>query len=307
MKYVIAAMYKFIKLDDYEKMREPLLNKMLELNVKGTLLLANEGINGTVSGTRYSIDKLLEFLKTDKRLNDIEHKESYADEHAFYRTKVKLKNEIVTMGVEDIDPDKEAGTYLNPAEWNKLLDDPEVILIDTRNEYEVKVGSFNGAVNPELKSFREFPKWISENLDKGKHKKVAMFCTGGIRCEKSTSYLNKLGFDKVYHLKGGILKYFEEIRKSESKWEGECFVFDQRVSVDQDLKKGKYDQCYACRMPITEEEKKSDKYEFGVSCHHCYGKQTEKQKSGFTERAKQLRLAREKDIMYIFDGKAVNI
>lgn len=303
MKYVIAAMYKFVRLDNYEEIRETLLNKMLLHDIKGTLLLAKEGINGTVSGTRENIDTLLEFLRSDKRLADIEHKESYAEEHAFYRTKVKLKKEIVTMGVENIDPNTEAGKYLQPEEWNNLLEDPEVVLIDTRNKYEVKVGSFEGAVNPEIDSFREFPNWIKENLDNKKHKKVAMFCTGGIRCEKSTSYLNKLGFENVYHLKGGILKYFEEIENSKSKWDGECFVFDQRVSVDQDLNQGEYDQCYACRMPITEDEKKSAKYVFGASCPHCYGKQTEQQKSSFTERVKQLKLARKNNRKHIYDGK----
>ncbi len=302
MNYVLAAMYKFVRLDDYEEKREPLLNKMRELDVKGTLLLAKEGINGTVCGTREGIDELLKYLKSDERLAALTHKESYSDQHEFYRTKVKLKKEIVTMGVEDIDPNQHAGTYLPPEEWNELLNDPEVVLIDTRNDYEVKIGSFEGAVNPDIKTFRDFPEWIDKNLDPGKHKKVAMFCTGGIRCEKSTSLLNKKGFENVFHLQGGILKYFEEIDNEKSKWDGECFVFDQRVSVDQNLDKGKYDQCYACRMPIDEEEMKSEKYVPGISCPHCYDKVSSTQKERYKERAKQIQLAKKRNLKHIYDG-----
>lgn len=302
MKYIIAALYKFARLDDYKKMREPLLKKMRNFDIKGTLLLASEGINGTISGTRKNIDTILDYLESDERLAGLQHKEYYSDEHAFYRTKVKLKKEIVTMGVEDIDPTKHAGTYLSPEKWNQLLNEPDVILIDTRNHYEVKIGSFKGAVNPEIKSFRDFPEWIDKNLDSTKHKKVAMFCTGGIRCEKSTSLLNKKGFEDVFHLQGGVLKYFEEIDNEKSKWNGECFVFDQRVSVDQNLNQGEYDQCYACRMPISEDEKTSEFYEPGVSCPHCYNTNTDERKERFYERAKQIRLAKERGEQHIYDG-----
>jgi len=304
MKYVIAALYKFARLDDYEQMRQPLLKMMMNHDVKGTLLLASEGINGTISGTRENIDALLAYLKSDERLANLQHKESYTDEHAFYRTKVKLKKEIVALGIEGVDPVNQAGTYLHPKEWNELLSDPEVVLIDTRNDYEVKIGSFERAVNPDIKSFRELPGWVDKNLDPTKHKKVAMFCTGGIRCEKSTSLLNKMGFQDVYHLQGGILKYFEEIDNKDSKWKGDCFVFDQRVSVDQNLEKGDYDQCYACRMPISEEEKKSDHYEPGVSCPHCYDKVEVERKRRFAERVKQIELAKHHGKEHIYDGKS---
>ena len=302
MKYVVAALYKFTCLENFEKLREPLLEKMRTLDVKGTLLLAPEGINGTISGSRENIDAILGYLKSYERLSDLKHKESYADEHPFYRAKVKLKKEIVTLGVEGIDPIKHAGTYLKPNEWNKLLNDPEVVLIDTRNDYEVKIGTFKGAVNPGIKSFRQLPEWVNKNLDSSKHKKVAMFCTGGIRCEKSTSLLNKMGFENVYHLQEGILKYFEETDEKSSMWQGECFVFDQRVSVNQNLNKGSYDQCYACRMPLSDEDKKSDKYVKGVSCPHCFDESTKENKERFSERAKQMRLAKERGDKHMYDG-----
>jgi UPF0176 protein len=205
--------------------------------VRGTLLLAYEGINGTIAGSRNAIDKVLEWLRSDPRLTDIDHKESFTDNIPFNRAKVKLKKEIVTMGVQGIDPKRIVGTYVNPKDWNALISDPDVILVDTRNDYEFKVGTFKNAINPNTVSFREFPRFVSENLHPEKHKKVAMFCTGGIRCEKSTAYLKEQGFDEVYHLKGGILKYLEEVPAEDTLWEGECFVFDERVTVNQTLKK----------------------------------------------------------------------
>jgi UPF0176 protein len=232
------------------------------------------------------------------------HKEAYSDAHAFYRTKVKLKKEIVTLGVEGLDPVKDAGTYLTPDKWNEVLSDPELVLIDTRNGYEVNIGTFDGAINPEIKSFREFPQWVDENLDPQKHKKVAMFCTGGIRCEKSTALLRKKGFENVYHLRGGILKYLEETESADSKWLGECFVFDQRISVDHDLNQGHYDQCYACRMPLNEDDKKSEQYMPGIACPNCYDKLTEDQKMRFSERAKQMKLAKMRGEDHIYDGRA---
>jgi len=285
-------LYKFVRLGDFEQLREPLLALMLAQDVRGTLLLANEGINGTIAGPRAGIDTVLGWLREDPRLADLEHKESFHDAHPFLRTKVKLKKEIVTMGVEGIDPNRTVGTYLSPQEWNAVISDPETLLIDTRNDYEVEVGTFKGAINPETRTFREFPEYVKETLDPARHKKVAMFCTGGIRCEKSTAYLKEQGFEEVYHLKGGILKYLEEMPKEESLWEGECFVFDERVTVDHDLNPGEFDQCHACRRPISEEEKASEKFQLGVSCPKCFDESSPEQKARFAERQKQIELAR---------------
>lgn len=292
--YVVCALYKFVTLDNFKEMRAPLLETMEKNGVKGTLLLALEGINGTVSGTREGIDIILDYLNQDPRLNPISFKESYDEEQPFYRTKVKLKKEIVTMGVEGIDPLKTVGTYVKPQEWNALISDPEVTLVDTRNDYEIEIGTFKYAVNPDTKSFREFPEYVKENLDPGKHKKIAMFCTGGIRCEKSTAYMKEQGFEEVYHLEGGILQYLEDVPKDESLWEGDCFVFDNRVAVNHDLEKSKYDQCYACRLPITEEDKQSELFETGVSCPRCHGTHSDAQIERFREREKQVNLARER-------------
>lgn len=289
---VISALYHFVILDNHEELRQPLLDLMLEHEVKGTLLLAREGINGTVAGSQKSIDTLLNWLKSDARLADLRHKSSFDDDMPFYRTRVKLKKEIVTMGVEGIDPNHVVGTYVKPEDWNALISDPDVTLIDTRNAYETSIGTFKNAVDPVTETFREFPDYVKQNLQPEKHKKVAMFCTGGIRCEKSTAYLKEQGFEEVYHLQGGILKYLENVPQEESLWEGECFVFDNRVSVDHSLEKGTYDQCHACRLPITENDKKSDKFIQGVSCHHCFDKKTETQRKRFSEREKQVQIAR---------------
>ncbi|MGS2719637.1 oxygen-dependent tRNA uridine(34) hydroxylase TrhO [Paraglaciecola aestuariivivens] len=291
-KFVVCALYKFVTLDNYQALRQPLLEFMEANNIKGTLLLAQEGINGTVSGTRETIDALLAWLNADHRLNPLSVKESLDDNQPFHRTKVKLKKEIVTMGVEGIDPVKTVGTYVKPQDWNQLIADPDVLLIDTRNDYEIEIGTFKHAVNPKTDSFREFPQYVKDNLDPEKNKKVAMFCTGGIRCEKSTAYLKQQGFEEVYHLEGGILKYLEEVPKQETLWQGDCFVFDNRVAVNHDLEKSHYDQCYACRLPITEQDKQSDKFESGVSCPKCYGTHSEEQISRFREREKQVNLAK---------------
>lgn len=291
-QYVVCALYKFVALDNYKDMRQPLFDMLEKNNIKGTLLLAKEGINGTVSGTREAIDKLLAYLNADERLNPISYKESLDETQPFYRTKVKLKKEIVTMGVEGIDPRRTVGTYVKPQDWNQLISDPEVLLIDTRNDYEIEIGTFEHAVNPNTESFREFPQYVKDNLDPQKHKKVAMFCTGGIRCEKSTAYLKEQGFEDVYHLEGGILKYLEEIPQQDSMWKGDCFVFDNRVAVNHDLEKSDYDQCYACRLPITDEDKQSDQFESGVSCPKCYGTHSEEQIARFREREKQVNLAK---------------
>lgn len=289
---VVCAMYKFVTLDNFEALRQPLLDTMLEHDVRGTLLLALEGINGTVSGTRESIDALLNWLGQDERLADIVYKESFESEQPFYRTKVKLKKEIVTMGVEGIDPKKVVGTYVKPQDWNALISDPDVVLVDTRNDYEVGIGTFEGAIDPKTKTFREFPQYVKDNLDPEKNKKVAMFCTGGIRCEKSTAYLKEQGFDEVYHLEGGILKYLEEVPQEDSMWQGECFVFDNRVTVDHNLEPGQYDQCHACRRPITEDDKQSEHFVQGVSCHFCIDEYTPEQRERFKQREKQMQLAK---------------
>ena len=291
---VICALYKFTKLSDYMSMRAPLLEFMTVRGIRGTLLLASEGINGTVAGTRSAMDELLEEIQSYPQLTDLGYKESFSDTNPFYRTKVRLKKEIVTMGVEGIDPLQTVGTYVDPRDWNALISDPDTVLIDTRNDYEVGIGTFRNAVNPRTDSFREFPAYVQEHLDPSRHKKVAMFCTGGIRCEKSTAYLKELGFEHVYHLKGGILKYLEEVPRDDSLWEGECFVFDNRVSVGHGLREGLYDQCHACRMPITEEDKQSGRYEEGVSCPHCHDRHSEARRKRFMERERQVKLARER-------------
>lgn len=303
-KVVVCALYKFVSLPHFESIRAPLLAMMEQAEIKGTLLLASEGINGTVAGTQEAIEALLVWLNSQNGLDNIVHKLSFDDEMPFYRTKVKLKNEIVTMGVEGIDPLKVVGTYVKPQDWNALISDPDVILVDTRNDYEVQIGTFKNAINPVTETFREFPEYVKQNLDPAKHKKVAMFCTGGIRCEKSTAYLKEQGFDEVYHLEGGILKYLEEVKAEESLWEGECFVFDNRVAVNHDLKKGQYDQCNACRMPITEAEKQSPTYVQGVSCPHCIDKISDEQRKRFVERERQVNLAKARNEAHI--GSDVN-
>lgn len=292
--YVVCALYKFVSLPDYEALRQPLLDCMLAHDVKGTLLLAQEGVNGTVAGSREGVDALLAWLRQDPRLADLSWKESYDTIEPFYRTKVKLKKEIVTMGVEGIDPRQVVGTYVKPADWNALISDPDVVLIDTRNDYEVDIGTFKNAVNPRTTTFREFPEYVKENLDPAKHKKVAMFCTGGIRCEKSTAYLKEQGFDEVYHLQGGILQYLQDVPPEQSLWQGECFVFDNRVTVNHLLQKGNFDQCHACRRPISEDDKKSQFYVPGVSCHHCHNEHDPEQIARYQQREKQMQLAKKR-------------
>lgn len=296
---VVCALYKFVTLDNYTELRQPLLDTLIKLDVKGTLLLANEGINGTVAGSREGIDQLLDFLQQDERLANIGYKESYTDDMPFYRSKVKLKKEIVTMGVEGIDPKQVVGTYVKPSDWNALISDPDVVLVDTRNDYEVGIGTFKGAINPKTDTFREFPDYVKNNLDPSTHKKVAMFCTGGIRCEKSTAYLKEQGFDEVYHLEGGILKYLEDVKENDSMWEGECFVFDNRVTVNHQLEQGNYDQCHGCRRPITEQDKLSPFYQLGVSCHQCYEHLSDEQKTRFAQREKQIQLAKARGEMHL--------
>jgi UPF0176 protein len=274
---------------------------MDSLNVRGTLLLAKEGINGTISGSDSAINQVLDYLNADKRLEDLDYKFSYSETIPFKRLKVKLKKEIVTLGIADIDPTYSVGTYVKARNWNELISDPEVVLIDTRNNYEFEIGSFKGAINPNTETFRQFPSYTQNNLEQYRNKKIAMFCTGGIRCEKSTAYLKLKGFKNVYHLQGGILKYLEEVEEEESLWEGECFVFDDRVAVKHNLELGRYDQCHACRYPITEEDKIHPNYEKGVSCPRCYGTKDVTQINRYREREKQIQLAKARGETHLGD------
>lgn len=289
----ITTFYLFTPLPDYRDLREPLLDVCLRQGVKGTILLAGEGINGTVAGPAEGVAAMIAWLRSDERFAALETKESYApeDQKTFYRMKVKLKKEIVTLGVEGVDPNRKVGTYVDPAEWNRLVEDPDVLLIDTRNDYEVELGTFRGAVDPHTASFRQFPEYVEKNLDPSRHRKVAMFCTGGIRCEKATAYMLEKGFEEVYHLKGGILKYLEEVPKEESAWQGECYVFDHRVAVNHDLVPGSFDLCYACRRPLSEEDRTHPDYRYGVSCHRCIAEFTDDDRLRFAERARQIDLA----------------
>lgn len=299
MTYTVAALYHFTRLADYKALRAPLQDMCELLGIKGTVLLAREGINGTVAGTSRGVDEFVSYLKADPRLAGLDYKLSRAEECPFYRMKVRLKKEIVTMGVDGIDPTETVGTYVNPQDWNALISDPDVVLIDTRNDYEVEIGTFKGAINPQTETFRDFPAWVEANKDKLKKPKVAMFCTGGIRCEKASAFMLKNGYDDVYHLKGGILKYLETQPKDESMWDGACFVFDQRVAVEHGLEESDYDQCYACRYPLTKEQMAHPLYIKGVSCPRCHNKVSEDQRERFAERQKQIALANERGDKHI--------
>ena len=286
-EFVVAAFYKFAKLPDFKQLQAPFLEFCLSVNINGTILLAEEGVNGTVAGSRDSIDSLMAFLKTEPRLHDIDHKESFTNELPFDRMKVKLKKEIVPLGVSTVDPNELVGTYVSPEEWNELISDPEVVIVDTRNDYEVDIGTFKGAIDPKTKRFRDFHAFVSATLDPDKHKKVAMFCTGGIRCEKASSFMLQQGFKEVFHLKGGILKYLEKIPADKSLWDGECFVFDQRIAVGNGLIVGDHEQCYACRHPVSPQDRESSKFRLGVSCPYCFDNLPEKTRARAIERQKQ--------------------
>ncbi|XZN96471.1 MAG: rhodanese-related sulfurtransferase [Microcoleus sp.] len=298
-EFLTAALYKFVELSDFAELRAPLLACCEANQVVGTILLAEEGINGTIAGAPESIYAVLAFLRSDSRFADLVHKESYSEKLPFYRLKVRLKREIVTMGVPDINPNHMAGQYVKPEEWNKLLDDPDVVVVDVRNDYEVSIGTFKGAIDPKTKSFSELPEWVLKETALREKPKVAMFCTGGIRCEKSTAFLRQVGFDEVYHLEGGILKYLETVPEAESRWEGECFVFDERVTVGHGLKPGDYELCRACRHPISQEDRASELFVLGMSCPHCYGTKTEAQKQSLSERQRQIELAKSGDQKHI--------
>ncbi|MEM6251850.1 MAG: rhodanese-related sulfurtransferase [Cyanobacteria bacterium P01_D01_bin.156] len=296
MSWTVITFYKFVQLDDFESMRQPLLELCESQEIKGTVLLASEGINSTVAGTDAALDALLTHLKQDPRLADLTHKTSWSEEQPFLRMKVRLKQEIVTLGQPEVSPTKKVGTYVDPQNWNQVISEPDVVVLDTRNTYEVEIGTFQGATNPQTESFREFPDYAAEQLDPTKHKKVAMFCTGGIRCEKASSYLLERGFEQVYHLKGGILKYLEEVPAEESLWEGECFVFDQRVTVQHGLEPGNYTMCRGCGYPVSEEDTQSPHYEPGIACPLCYDQLTEEQRVRFAERVKQRQLENERKL-----------
>ncbi|HEX5935746.1 MAG TPA: rhodanese-related sulfurtransferase [Pseudorhizobium sp.] len=297
--YCVAALYHFAEFGRCASFREPLQAFCEENGIKGTLLLAREGINGTVAGTDGAIAGLLALLRAQPEFTALEHKESRASKMPFLRMKVRLKKEIVTMGVENIDPNRIVGTYVDPKDWNALISDPETIVIDTRNDYETAIGIFKGALDPQTKTFREFPDWVKNNTGLHNKPKIAMYCTGGIRCEKATAFMKEQGFEEVYHLKGGILKYLEEVPAEESLWEGACFVFDERVSVEHGLKEGNHKLCHACRNPITAEEVTSPYYEEGVSCSNCYESRTEADRERYRQRQMQIKLAKERGEKHI--------
>ncbi|MES2413586.1 MAG: rhodanese-related sulfurtransferase [Pseudomonadota bacterium] len=305
--FLTAALYKFVELPDYAALQAPLLACCEAHGVKGTLLLAEEGINGTIAGPEAGVRAVLAWLHSDVRLAALEHKEAWAGSLPFYRMKVRLKREIVTMGVPDVHPALNAGQYVKPADWNALLAEQDVVLVDTRNDYEVSIGTFEGAINPATASFSELPGWVEREMAEGgklaavdgKKPRVAMFCTGGIRCEKSTAFMRSKGFEEVFHLEGGILKYLETVPQAQSTWQGECFVFDERVSVGHGLQPGQFTLCRSCRDPLGEADRQSPLYELGVSCPHCFDKTTAEQKAGYRERQRQVELAGKRNAAHI--------
>ena len=299
---LIAALYRFAAIDPY-KARDPLHALCERERVKGTLLLANEGINGTIAGSDTGIAAVLKAIRALPDCETLSVKFSRAEEMPFHRLKVRIKREIVTMGQPDIDPARSVGTYVPPREWNALVDDPDTILIDTRNDYEVAIGSFRGAIDPRTKSFREFPDWFEAHRAEweavGRHPKIAMFCTGGIRCEKATAFVKQQGLEEVYHLEGGILAYLEQMEVAQSRWDGECFVFDERVSVGHGLEVGSHTLCRACRMPLDEEDRASPLFVEGVACPACHDARTEDQRRSYAERHRQSELAKKRGVAHV--------
>jgi len=293
---LVATLYKFIEIDDLLALQDQLYTICNKNNVMGTILIADEGLNGTISARPKDLEKALAGIQYDNRFSDVDIKYSSTDKQPFHKMRVRLKKEIVTIGLPKISPNKIVGTYVKPEQWNDIISDPDVILIDTRNKFETKIGSFKNAIDPQTKSFRDFPEWVKKfKEDKtNANKKIAMFCTGGIRCEKASSLMKEEGFKKVFHLQGGILSYLEKVEKDKSLWEGECFVFDQRVCLTEDLEVGSYKMCFACRMPITDEELTDDRYEEGISCLYCHDKTTQEKKKRFESRQKQIELAKQK-------------
>lgn len=295
----VAALYRFARLDRWRELREPLTAFCTMRGIKGTLLLAHEGINGTVAGAPDSIDALVAHLDAMPELAGLDVKYSAASEMPFHRMKVRLKAEIVTMGVEGIDPERDAGTYVEPADWNALIADPDTVIVDTRNGYEIGLGTFAGAIDPGTDSFRAFPAWVEANRERLTGCKVAMFCTGGIRCEKATAYAKSVGIADVYHLKGGILRYLEEVREDESLWQGECFVFDERVGVKHGLAEGDAELCRACRRPLTIEDRQSPYHVEGIACVHCHDQRSDDDRARYAERHRQVETARKRGVTHI--------
>ena len=297
--FKVAALYKFSEIDNPLEIQISLKKTLKELSIYGTILVGSEGINGTIAAEeKENLNRALIYLRGLKGFEDLDIKFSDSKKNPFIRLKIKLKDEIVTIGDKSIDPVKTVGEYVKPEDWNSLLQEDDILLIDTRNDYEYSIGTFRDSINPKTKKFRDFPKWLKEQeftKEDKNNKKVAMFCTGGIRCEKASSLMKNEGFKKVYHLKGGILKYFESVSKDKSLWDGECFVFDDRVSVKHDLSIGDYDMCHGCRMPITENDKKTKKYIRGVACPNCFDQTTEEQKSRYKSRQKQMELAKQRN------------
>lgn len=290
-QHVIATFYRFAPLPHYASLQTPFREVAEAHGLQGIVYLASEGVNGTLSGTRRGLEAFFDRLRLEPGLGHVEIKHSFADEPPFYRLKVRLKQEIVTIGDVEVDPTERVGTYVEPRDWNALLE-RGIPVIDTRNDYEVRVGTFEGAIDPSIASFRDFPEWARANLDPDQTPEVAMFCTGGIRCEKASSLLLREGFKRVYHLHGGILRYFEDVDEGRSKWNGECFVFDRRVSVDQNLQPGHYTVCYGCKQPVSPQERQSPEYEFGVCCPRCCKETTEEDRLRRRERVRQVDLAR---------------
>ena len=294
VKFVVAALYKFVSLDDAPQLREHLQDCCDKAGVYGTILLADEGINGTNAAPVPAMETMLTWLQNDHRFSGLSLKFSASESQPFLRMKVRLKREIVSMGCPNIKPAERTGTYVEPVDWNALISDPDVLVIDTRNSYETAIGMFDGAVDPQTTNFREFPSWaanLAKQPEATRPKKLAMYCTGGIRCEKATALMQDFGFEEVYHLKGGILKYFEEVPAEQSKWNGECFVFDGRVAVNHDLRPGTYHMCHACRMPLSPDDLTHADFEDGISCPYCKPTQTLDRAARFAERQKQIRLA----------------
>ena len=297
--FKVAALYKFSEIHNPLEIQISLKKTLKELSIYGTILVGSEGINGTIASVdKENLNRALIYLRGLKGFEDLDIKFSDSKKNPFIRLKIKLKDEIVTIGDKSIDPLKTVGEYVKPEDWNSLLQEDDILLIDTRNDYEYSIGTFRDSINPKTKKFRDFPKWLKEQdftKEDKNNKKVAMFCTGGIRCEKASSLMKNEGFKKVYHLKGGVLKYFESVSKDKSLWDGECFVFDDRVSVKHDLSIGDYDMCHGCRMPITENDKKTKKYIRGVACPNCFDQTTEEQKSRYKSRQKQMELAKQRN------------
>ncbi len=294
-RVAVLSFYKFVDLDDTSEIKDSLLLFCGKTGINGTFILASEGINATVAGPPEGIDRLIAYLESDPRLSGAQYKLSYNERSPFHRLKVKFKKELVPMGVSGVKPQRLSGERVPPERWNELIGRPDVLVVDTRNDYENRVGTFRGAVNPETDHFREFPEYVRQNLDPGEHKEVAMFCTGGIRCEKATSYLLERGFERVYQLEGGVISYLERVPREQSLWEGECFVFDDRTSVGHDLAKGTWSTCRNCRAPVSPEDRQSEEFREGVSCPRCHGELTPERISSLEERQKQMRLARERN------------